>query len=685
MNHMPIKTDAKKRLGFLARIRGDQSGNTIAMMAAGLIPLTAMIGSGVDISRTYLVKSRLQQACDAGALAGRKKMANDAWSASSYAARTAANDMFDANFAVGLIGTETLVRTYTESGGNVTGTASVEIPMVVMHMFGREQTDVAVTCDAELAIPNTDVMFVLDTTGSMNQAEDGSNNQTAVELSNSKIVGLRLAVRCFYEALSKQNSTADCGSTPSGVTRSTQVRFGFVPYAVNVNVGRLLPHDYMVDSWAYQSREAVETYQNVVVDYQAGTPYLYNTSSSYNSGSIWSSSSNYSVTTPVNNSSACAALQPADDTAWSGTEGAPYGETSWMSGGDRITQWYTAEAGTGRDFSRSYNPGARRCTITLRTRPATKQRTYRRTDTPIYESQLLFDHYEYKQLTHNVSGLKNSDGVSWNSTVTLPVGNEGLSTSVDWDGCIEERQTVNGSNYYPIPTDAKDLDVDLIPTGDTTTRWAPMLPGAVWGRYIGGASANTMATVSTSSNLNRNFNYFCPEEAKKLATWTSSTFDAYVSTLTAAGNTYHDTGLIWGARLISPTGLFADENNNMQNIQRHVVFMTDGDTVTSSQGYSAYGVEWWDRRRTGGSSAPTSTALNNQVNNRFLAMCQYIKNDMGITLWVVAFGAGVSGTAQANLQTCASSNKYYPAGDSAALLNAFKKIASEIADLRLTN
>lgn len=690
MSHMPNSTDAVKRTGFLAGIRRDQSGNTMAMMAAGLIPLTAMIGSGVDISRTYLVKTRLQQACDAGALAGRKKMASDAWDSNSFAARTAAENMFDANFAVGSTGTEAPVGpagrigTYTENGGTVTGTASVNVPMVIMRLFGREKNVVSVTCDAELAIPNTDVMFVLDTTGSMNQAEDGSNNQVAVELSNSKIVGLRLAVRCFYEALSKQNSTADCGSTPSGVTQTAQVRFGFVPYAVNVNVGRLLPHDYMVDSWAYQSREAVETYQNVVVDYTEGTPYLYNTSSGYNSGSNWSSTSNYSVTNNVFSSSSCAALQPADDTAWSGTEGAPYGETSWMSGGDRITQWYTQEAGTGRDFNRTYNSGARRCTITLRTRPATKQRTYRRTDTPIYESQLLFDHYEYKQVTHNVSGLKNSDGVSWNATVTLPVGNEGLSTSVDWDGCIEERQTVSGSNYYPIPTGAKDLDVDLIPTGDTTTRWAPMLPGAVWGRYVGG-SDKTMATVSTNSNLNRNFNYYCPEEAKKLATWTSSAFDTYVNSLTASGNTYHDTGLIWGARLISPTGLFADENDNKQNIQRHVVFMTDGDTVTTSNGYSAYGVEWWDRRRTGGVSAPDSAALNNQVNNRFLAMCQYIKNDMGITLWVVAFGAGVSGTAQANLQTCASSGKYYPAADSAALLNAFKSIASEISDLRLTS
>jgi Flp pilus assembly protein TadG len=682
---MSVKTDAVKRPGLLSRLRSDQSGNTVAMMAAGLIPLTAMIGSGVDISRVYLVKTRLQQACDAGALAGRKQMGSDAWTTGSFAARNAANNMFDANFTAGASGSDTLTRTYVESGGTVSGSASVNVPMVLMQMFGKQETEISVQCDAELAIPNTDVMFVLDTTGSMNQADDGSNNQTANELSNSKIVGLRLAVRCFYEALSKQNSTADCGSTPSGVSQTAQIRFGFVPYAVNVNVGRLLPQAYMADSWPYQSREAVQSYQNVVVDYETGVPYIYSTTPLYNSGSSWSSSINYSVTNGVTSSGNCAALQPADTTTYTGTQGAAYGTNTFMSGPNRITQWYTDEPGTGYDYTYSYQSGPKRCTVTYKTRPAYKKREYRRQDTPVYESQLLFDHYDYKQVTHNVSGLKNADGVNWNDTVTLPVGTEGLTTSIVWDGCVEERQTVRETDYYPIPTGANDLDVDLLPTSDTTTQWAPMLPGATWGRYTG-TSTETTATVSTDQDLSRNYNYFCPEEAVRLTQWASANaFDAYVGSLRAEGNTYHDTGLIWGARLISPTGMFAAENTNRQNIQRHIVFMTDGDTVTNTQGYSAYGVEWWDRRRTDASTAPSNTTLNTQVNTRFLAMCEYIKNEMGIQLWVVAFGAGVSGTAQTNLQTCASPGRYSAASDSAALLTTFRGIAAEISDLRLTS
>src|SRR5690606_34246418 len=102
-----------------------------------------------------------------------------------------------------------------------------------------------------MRLPNTDVMFVLDTTGSMAQKAVGTDTDT-------KIVGLKKAVKCFYEAVANLDTTATCsGGAPSGGIPSTiQIRFGFVPYATNVNVGKLLPTAYFADSWKYQSREA---------------------------------------------------------------------------------------------------------------------------------------------------------------------------------------------------------------------------------------------------------------------------------------------------------------------------------------------------------------------------------------------------------------------------------------------
>ena len=47
----------------------------------------------------------------------------------------------------------------------MTGTASATLPMTLMRVFGKTTETLTVTCDAEMRLPNTDVMFVLDTTG----------------------------------------------------------------------------------------------------------------------------------------------------------------------------------------------------------------------------------------------------------------------------------------------------------------------------------------------------------------------------------------------------------------------------------------------------------------------------------------------------------------------------------------
>ena len=65
--------------GFMSALARDVRGNTLAIMAAALIPLAGLVGGGIDISRMYITKTRLQHACDAGALAGRKAMGGGTW------------------------------------------------------------------------------------------------------------------------------------------------------------------------------------------------------------------------------------------------------------------------------------------------------------------------------------------------------------------------------------------------------------------------------------------------------------------------------------------------------------------------------------------------------------------------------------------------------------------------------
>src|SRR5688572_21331402 len=60
--------------GCLRRLASNEAGNVIIIAAAALFPLLALIGSGIDMGRGYLAETRLQQACDAGTLAARKRL-----------------------------------------------------------------------------------------------------------------------------------------------------------------------------------------------------------------------------------------------------------------------------------------------------------------------------------------------------------------------------------------------------------------------------------------------------------------------------------------------------------------------------------------------------------------------------------------------------------------------------------
>ncbi|MFM5906561.1 MAG: pilus assembly protein TadG-related protein, partial [Novosphingobium sp.] len=157
---------------FLARLAHDRAGNTIMIVAFSLLPILAMIGGGIDLGRGYLSQSRLQQACDAGVLAARKKLGKDLIvNATPTAAVKAEGDkFFNANFKDGAYGTGTRNFTMTiGSNYNITGNADVRVPTTLMFLFGYTELNVAVTCTARLNFSNTDVMMVLDVTGSMNE------------------------------------------------------------------------------------------------------------------------------------------------------------------------------------------------------------------------------------------------------------------------------------------------------------------------------------------------------------------------------------------------------------------------------------------------------------------------------------------------------------------------------------
>lgn len=225
-----------KHGGFFGPLLRDTRANVMLIGAASIIPLVGLIGGAVDMSRAYLVKTRLQQACDAGTLAARKEMAGTVAANGGVPEKALAigNQFFDANFIDGTHGSYN--RMFAIDAGSDTrldGTASVDLPLTLMTVFGLTETDIAVACSAELNLPNIDVVLVLDQSGSMNA---------------SRMDALRQAVFAFYDQVHQVKP------------ENARIRIGVVPYSGAVRVGALLrakDPDFLADSWTYQSREPV--------------------------------------------------------------------------------------------------------------------------------------------------------------------------------------------------------------------------------------------------------------------------------------------------------------------------------------------------------------------------------------------------------------------------------------------
>ncbi len=212
-----------RALGWLGDLRRDQRGNTLAIMAAAFIPIAGMMGSGLDMSRAYMAKAKLQTACDSAALAARRHMSS---SAITQAAKDEGKKFFDFNFPAGTMKTKPVTFNIGVSQTNaseVVVTASTKVPTSVMKLFGRTDISIATTCSADQDYVNNDIMLVLDVTGSMYCAAGTGTSCSfaATEQANSRMSRLKAATGNLYDAL-------------AGAT-GVRIRYGIMPYSMTVN------------------------------------------------------------------------------------------------------------------------------------------------------------------------------------------------------------------------------------------------------------------------------------------------------------------------------------------------------------------------------------------------------------------------------------------------------------------
>ena len=653
---------------FLYRLLHDRTANTLAIAAASLMPLLAMVGGGVDASRYYMAAARMQAACDAGALAARQAMGTSSFTS---AHEQIGLNFFDQNFSDGIFGTTNRTRNYVASSSSVvTGTASATIPTTIMGAFGYTTFALSASCTAEVNISNSDIMFVLDVTGSMADCPDNSACNSGA---GSKIVALRSAVMSFYDTVQ------------ASVSPAAQLRYGIVPYSQQVNVGFSIPRVHMANNNTYQSR--VARYNNATLPGgSVGDPilvtdqteWLPRSTSNFNSGNT----DDYRFRTDGSNGTSaqnfCTATLPGTYTVnVSGVN-----QTWQVFATPQIVSNQWPNVGNANNLA-----GCR--SRVRKTRPAT-----------VTDVTPQFRDWIYCPVTtgttnpcnvNNPAGSPNSwDSVTFSSVyasnaINLPVGTNGAMTSVSWAGCIEEPDTVLTDNYSPIPAGAFDININLVPASENQ-RWKPALNNAVWERRDGANNRTTNSVTDAErvaagrTTTQDRPGWSCPRAARKLATTSRTDLNTYVNSLAATGNTYHDLGMVWGARFLSPRGIFASENATAPNgdpIARHIVFMTDGAQVNNVENYSTQGIEWWDRRITGDGN---STREFSRRSSRLQAVCRAAQAE-NITVWVVAFGTALT----QNLIDCASPGRAFQASDNATLNARFQEIAQKIAALRLTS
>ena len=218
-------THAVRYLGVFKR---DKRGNFATIFALALIPILVAMGAAVDISRAYVVQSRLRSALDAAGLA-----VGTATGKTSTEVQNIAQAYFDANYPAEKLGVPGTINV-VDNGDTVDLSVTAELPTTIMHIVGIEEMDVSATSQIKRQGKKLEVALVLDNTGSMGQ--------------RGKLPAMKDAAKLLLETL--KNSSA--------ATSSGDVKIAVVPFTVDVNVGKEMKNENWI-RWSTTTQEYVCT------------------------------------------------------------------------------------------------------------------------------------------------------------------------------------------------------------------------------------------------------------------------------------------------------------------------------------------------------------------------------------------------------------------------------------------
>lgn len=200
------KSAWKSGASRLAALVGARDANVSVMTAVGLIPLITAVGVATDSALAFMVKTRMQAAVDAAALAGGRVI---------YADQTTsvAREFFDLNFPPGYLSSSvtSFALSKDEETGIVALDAEASVPTVFMHLVNIDAVTVTARTVVEAESRGMELALIMDNTGSMR--------------SGNKIGAMRESAKDLVNILYGPSESLE------------HVWMSVIPYAATVNIG----------------------------------------------------------------------------------------------------------------------------------------------------------------------------------------------------------------------------------------------------------------------------------------------------------------------------------------------------------------------------------------------------------------------------------------------------------------
>jgi Flp pilus assembly protein TadG len=622
-----------KFFDLLAGFGRDERGAFAAMFGLFAVVLIATAGATVDFTSVQNARTRAQVALDAAALALQPDVFKNNYTEEQ--ARTRARDLMVNRIGDARIVADVTSAVASDDRTTLTLTAHLTVPLYFVSLIGMKEMSMTLVSQTTRGAQDLEVAVALDVTGSM--------------LSNNKIGALISAANEMVDILVLDEQ------------EPTYSKVALVPYSMGVNVGT---HANAVRGTPIGANAVT------MIAWANGAPKTVSTISKANPAV---------VTTPANHG-----LQTGDTVWISGITGS---NATWQSLNNRR---YTVTVTTAKKFrldgtSTSGWTGSSTGGTVTECLTAACELVVTSANHPFTNGDYAFftavggttqvnssasniaaeipQYFTAANVTTNSFTLSGTTGPNYS-----PYTSGGSAWCVEF-GCRYYRFTSASTpsviNLHEISTCVTERTIAPYQYTDTAPATAPVGPNYP-------SSSNGCLT-----------NQIVPLTSSKAALHTA------INAFVAQGSTAGQIGTAWAWYMLAPSfaSLWPTDSRpaayNKPNLLKVMVLMTDG----SFNSVYCNGVISADSTTGSGSNADhiNCNAQNGNPFQQTKDLCDAMKSGTGILVYTVGFDIADQTNEKDMLSYCASdASKFKLANDAAALTQAFKEIAQDIAQLRLS-